>query len=78
MGHSLGVERSPRRGECSRSLATLRISRLPGRMDVNLERCAYVRDSVSGQAAEAIDMTSQETRNRLRLEKVGAREGIAV
>ena len=78
MGHSLGVERSPRRGECSRSLAILRISRLPGRIDVASERYAHVWDSVSGQAAEAIDRTSEETRNRLRMEKVGARKEIAV
>jgi len=78
MGHSLSVERSPRRGECSRSLATLRISRLLGRIGVDSERYAHVRDSVSRQAAEAIDRTSEETRNRLRMENVGAPEEIAV
>lgn len=77
MGHSLGVERSPRRGECSRSLATLRISRLLGRIDVDSD-CYALRDNVSGQAAEAIDRTLEETRNRLRMEKVGAREENAV
>ena len=42
------------------------------------ERCAYVRDNVSRQAAEVIDRRLEEARNRLRMEKVGARREIAI
>jgi phage terminase Nu1 subunit (DNA packaging protein) len=47
-------------------------------MDVKLERCAYVRDSVPRQAAEAIDRMPEETQNRFRLANVGTPEEIIV